>query len=768
MQESLPPSAADPSALPHIPWHRRLEARLLAAVALIAGVSLAAALLSASNVIQGYSLSRSTDDLGAARAAFDRLVASRARFAATHTRLITELPVFRANLDPSSNIGGDAATIGAMAEEYRGKLGADFCVVTDARGKWIGEPGPGSGASRQALAAAIDEARSGRSVNDVVAIADSLYLVVSEPARFADEVLGTMTAGYKLDDRVAKELSLVTHTEVNLVCPGKRLCGSSLPGPQRADLVSALSSGLPRIGDDTPSRRRIGRADYVSAVYPLIPADTARRRGQLVLLRAWAPTQHAVDQMGGRLMWVGIATIAVTLAGSIVVSRRLTRPLTHLAEVARDIATGNWGREVPVDTGTSESRIMATAFNDMTRTLRHWHQEASNQAARVQENYDNFRNAQNALREREEQLRQAQKMEAIGRLAGGVAHDFNNLLTAILGYADFLAEDVPAESRPDVENIQKAGRTAIALTRQLLAFSRQQVIQPELVDVNTVVSNTDKLLRRLLREDIVVRLRLEPDLPSIKADPGQIEQIVLNLAVNARDAMPDGGTLTIATSSEPSRAVLTVGDTGCGMTDDVKARMFEPFFTTKPFGKGTGLGLATVYGIVQQTHGTIDVDTVPGRGTTFRISLPAVEAAGAKAADGLDDAADHGGSETILVVEDNDSVRALTTEALSRGGYRVVEAANGEDALRVAHQHAGTIALVLTDIVMPVMGGRALASRLRALYPGLKIIFTSGYMDEKSAVEPGVPFIHKPFSPPSLLRCVRGVLDQDVDVGRGL
>ena len=768
MQDSLSPSAAEPSAIPHIPWHRRLEARLLAAVVLIAGVSLAAALFSASTVIQGYSLSRSSDDLGAARAAFDRLVNSRARVAATETRLITELPVFRANLDPASNIGGDAATITAMAEDYRRKLGADFCVVTDPRGKWIGEPGPPSDRARQALAASIDEARRGRSVGDVVAMADSLYLVVSEPARFADEVLGTMTAGYKLDDRVAQELSLVTQTEVNLVCPGNRLCGSSLPAAERADLVAALSAGLQRTGSDTPSLRQIGGADYVSAVYPVIPADTARRRGELVLLRAWAPTQHAVDQMRARLMWVGIATIGVTLLGSIAVSRRLTSPLTHLAEVSREIATGNWGREVPVDTGTSEARIMATAFNDMTRTLRHWHQEASNQAERVQEAYDNFRTAQNALHEREEQLRQAQKMEAIGRLAGGVAHDFNNLLTAILGYADFLVEDVPPESRSDVENIQKAGRTAIALTRQLLAFSRQQVVQPEIVDVNTVVSNTDKLLRRLLREDIVVRLSLQPDLPSITADPGQIEQIVLNLAVNARDAMPEGGTLTIATSSEPSRVVLTVIDTGCGMTDDVKARMFEPFFTTKPFGKGTGLGLATVYGIVQQTHGEIDVNTAPGLGTTVRISLPAASAADAEAADREDGAADTGGSETILVVEDNDSVRTLTMEALSRGGYRVIEAADGEAALRAAREHAGAIDIVLTDVIMPVMGGRALASRLRALYPGLKIIFTSGYMDEKSAVDPGVPFIHKPFSPPSLLRCIRSVLDNDVSVGSGL
>jgi signal transduction histidine kinase len=670
-----------------------------------------------------------------------------------------------------------------MADDYRRKLAADFCVVTDARGSWIANPGWGSNDARQSLSRSIDAARRGRSLDDIVALSDALYLVVSEPARFADEVLGTMTAGYKLDDRVAQDLSFVTHTAVNLVCPGNRLCASSLPSEQRADLAAALAAGAATIGADMPALRQIGRAQYVSAGYPLIPVDTHRERGELVLLRAWAPTQRAVNQMRLWLMWVGIATLTITLAGSFAASRRLTSPLTHLAEVSRDIATGNWAREVPVDTGTSEARIMATAFNDMTRTLRHWHQEATSQAERVQEAYDNFRSAQEALREREEQLRQAQKMEAIGRLAGGVAHDFNNLLTAILGYADFLVEDVPKECRADVENIQKAGRTAVALTRQLLAFSRQQVLQPEIVDVNTVVANTDKLLRRLLREDIEVTVRLEPDLPAIKADPGQIEQIVLNLAVNARDAMPEGGTLTIQTASETNPpattrggmtlnggpcVVLTVADTGCGMTDAVKARIFEPFFTTKPFGKGTGLGLATVYGIVQQSHGCIEVHSEAGRGSTFRICLPALDVQTRAAIDRAANIDDLRGSETILVVEDNESARALTAEALTRGGYRVIEAANGDEGLRAAQEHAGAIDLVLTDVVMPAMGGRAMASRLRALYPQLKIIFTSGYMDDRNAVEPGTPFIHKLFSPASLVRYVRDVLDRDDDVGRGL
>jgi two-component system cell cycle sensor histidine kinase/response regulator CckA len=389
------------------------------------------------------------------------------------------------------------------------------------------------------------------------------------------------------------------------------------------------------------------------------------------------------------------------------------------------------------------------------------------------------RQAQEALRQREEQLRQAQKMEAVGRLAGGVAHDFNNLLTAILGYADFLIIDVPAGSRADVEGIQKAGRTAAALTRQLLAFSRRHVLQPEVLDLNAVVANTDKLLRRLISEDVELVMNLQPGLPAIKADPGQIEQIVLNLAVNARDAMPEGGHLTIDTATEhiaeatirggmPAPqgpyVVLGVSDTGSGMTDEVRSHIFEPFFTTKELGKGTGLGLATVYGIVQQSGGYIEIETAPGKGTRFRIGLPALAHAAAGApAPAATPLPSKPGSETVLVVEDNESARELAREALVRSGYRVLEATNGEEGLKLAIEHAGSIAVVLTDVVMPVMGGRELAARLAAMWPDLKVILMSGYTDDamvhQQGLEPRSAFIQKPFTPQTLCRVIREVLD---------
>jgi PAS domain S-box-containing protein len=387
--------------------------------------------------------------------------------------------------------------------------------------------------------------------------------------------------------------------------------------------------------------------------------------------------------------------------------------------------------------------------------------------------------AEEILRQREEQLRQSQKMEAVGRLAGGIAHDFNNLLTAILGYTDFLVQDVSGPSKGDVEGIQRAGRSAAALTRQLLAFSRRQVLQPIVLDLNATIAGTEKLLRRLIGEDVELALTLEPSLAPVTADPGQIEQVVLNLAVNARDAMPNGGRLTIATSADTMAAdtmldgmsikagsyvVITVTDTGCGMSDEVRSRIFEPFFTTKGIGRGTGLGLATVYGIVQQSNGFIEIQSAAGRGTTFRIGLPATSGPTAEVV--VPDERPPRmlrGSETILLVEDNESVRGFAVEALERAGYRVLEAEHGEHGLRLAAEPGHRIDLVVTDIVMPLMGGRDLAARLRDLRPEVQIIFTSGYTDDeivRQGALQGTAFLQKPFTADALGRLVREVLDR--------
>ncbi|HTD70548.1 MAG TPA: PAS domain S-box protein [Gemmatimonadales bacterium] len=380
----------------------------------------------------------------------------------------------------------------------------------------------------------------------------------------------------------------------------------------------------------------------------------------------------------------------------------------------------------------------------------------------------------------EERLRQTQKMEAVGRLAGGIAHDFNNLLTAILGSVDFLRQALGPEhpEHAETEEIQKAAVRAADLTRQLLAFSRQQVLAPKVLDVDALVTNLEKMLRRLIGEDVELRFVAKASRAAVLADPGQLEQVIVNLVVNARDAMPRGGKLTIETATvdldagyawehgtvEPGRYVmLAVTDTGVGIDRAAQARLFEPFFTTKEFGKGTGLGLATVYGIVKQSGGYIWVYSEPGQGATFKVYLPRVEPAGEPVAAPQPPARALGGTETILLAEDEAAVRTLARRILEKHGYKLLLAATGRDGVQVAEQHAAPIDILVTDVVMPEMGGRELAQRLTALQPGLKVLYLSGYTDDAivhhGVLDAGVAFLQKPFKPDDLVRKIRAVLD---------
>ena len=380
----------------------------------------------------------------------------------------------------------------------------------------------------------------------------------------------------------------------------------------------------------------------------------------------------------------------------------------------------------------------------------------------------------------EQQLRQAQKMEAVGRLAGGIAHDFNNILTAITGYADLLLEDLsPADPRrQDADEVRKAAERAAGLTRQLLAFSRQQVLQPSVIDVNSLVGDLQKMLGRLLGEDVDLGTRLDPTAGRVKADPGQLEQVLMNLAVNARDAMPHGGKLTLETANAqlddtyaadhyPARpgpyVRIAVTDTGTGMTEETQAHMFEPFFTTKEKGKGTGLGLATVYGIVKQSGGFIWVYSEVGHGSTFKIYLPRLDDASERPAQTPAARAPHG-TETVLLAEDEPPVRAVARQVLERHGYTVLEAPSAESALDIATRYSGTIHLLLTDVIMPGMNGRELAARLAHLRPDARVIFMSGYTDDAvvrhGVLVPGATYVQKPFTPDAIARKVREVLDE--------
>lgn len=382
----------------------------------------------------------------------------------------------------------------------------------------------------------------------------------------------------------------------------------------------------------------------------------------------------------------------------------------------------------------------------------------------------------------EEQLRQSQKMEAVGRLAGGVAHDFNNLLTVIDGYSNLLLDrhhDPADPMRQDIEQIKRAGERASNLTRQLLAFSRKQILKPTVMDLNTVVTDMEKLLRRLLGEDISIHTHLEPTLGRIKADRGQLEQVIMNLAINARDAMPKGGQLTLETANVTldemytsqkvevapgDYILLAMSDTGIGMNQEVLTHIFEPFFTTKEQGKGTGLGLATVHGIIKQSGGHINVYSEVGQGTTFKIYLPPFQEIVPASNGSTSPATLPRGVETILVVEDEVRVRELVSRVLRNSGYTVLEANNGTEALGLCAHQNGSIQLLLTDVVMPGMNGRMLADRLKAAQPGLKVMYMSGYTDDAiihhGVLDSGAIFIQKPFTTDMLIRRVRETLDR--------
>lgn len=379
----------------------------------------------------------------------------------------------------------------------------------------------------------------------------------------------------------------------------------------------------------------------------------------------------------------------------------------------------------------------------------------------------------------EEQYRQSQKVEAIGQLAGGIAHDFNNLLTAIHGYSELLSEELGPESphQHDLAEIRRAAERAASLTRQLLAFSRRQILDPRVIDLRESVRGLESMLKRLIGEHIAVEIRTSDDVACIKADPGQIEQVILNLAINARDAMAEGGSLFLEVTSvelddayarrhisvQPGRYVmLAVSDTGAGMDSATQARIFEPFFTTKPEGRGTGLGLSTVYGIVKQSGGNIWVYSEPGRGATFKIYLPRVderpdEPVAASAADQVT------GSETILVVEDEPGVRALVRKVLERLGYRVIVAATPREAVDLAQHHNGPIHLLMTDVVLPEMSGSSVAQHIAVSRPAMLVLYMSGYTDDAivhhGVLDPDTPFLQKPFTPQALARKVRSVLD---------
>jgi signal transduction histidine kinase/ActR/RegA family two-component response regulator len=478
--------------------------------------------------------------------------------------------------------------------------------------------------------------------------------------------------------------------------------------------------------------------------------------------------------------------LAIALAGlgAAAVARTVLKPLDRFVGFVHQAAeSGDYRRRFEAPHASREIASLNDSYDQLVGSIARQHEQLESTNVELRAQIEERERAEAALRQSEDQLRQAQKLDAIGRLAGGVAHDFNNLLTIILSYTQLLRKSMPSESpmRADLDQVDEAARRAGTLTHQLLAFSRKQVLQPRVIELPGVVEGIEPMLSRLVGEDIELRAMVRPPVSRVKADPGQIEQVLLNLVANARDALPKGGTVTITTQNVATMegenrpldgmrpgpwVLLTVHDTGVGMDEATKARIFEPFFTTKEPGRGTGLGLAMVYGIIKQSGGFIWVDSAPGRGTTFRVYLPPVEDVGAPLAVPAAPPPAPRGTETILVVEDEDPVRELAERCLRSQGYRVLAAVDGVAALALCEHHRGTIDLLVTDVLMPRLSGPDLAEQLTATRPTLRVLYMSGYpqgaVANRRTAFSEAEFLQKPFLPDDLARRVRAVLDAPV------
>jgi signal transduction histidine kinase/CheY-like chemotaxis protein len=524
---------------------------------------------------------------------------------------------------------------------------------------------------------------------------------------------------------------------------------SSLPASAWGDSEAALSK--PRKTSDSIHEMNISGERYL-ANFVELPGDHPVR---LHSLQSFDQATKFLRSLNRMLLTLGALAVLAGALIALILSRQITRPLERLALATQRLQKGDFEFQIPI-LGADEVADLTRSFEDMRTSLRH---------------------------SREGLLRSA-RLEAVGRLAGGVAHDFNNLVMIIKGYSDLLLDSATPEAKPYLEEIKRAGERASGLTRQLLAFSRKQVLEPQVLDPNQSVRNMVKMLRVLIGEDIELVTSLADPIGRVQADPGQLEQVIMNLAVNARDAMPNGGKLIVETQSchldesyasthsevsPGSYVLIAVTDTGCGMSKETMEHIFEPFFTTKEPGKGTGLGLATVYGIVKQSRGHIAVYSEPLVGTTFKIYFPSLDKSVP-----LPTARQIGtapkGTGTVLLVEDEAPLRLLAAESLKRLGYTVLQAGNGIDALKVAEHHSGQINIVVTDVVMPLMGGPELVEKLRQKREGFAAIFMSGYTDaaalENAKIGSGSILLNKPFSTELLARRISEVQQHAGDSDR--
>ena len=730
----------------------RLRTKFLLSLVAISTCLTAAALLIVSYSVQKRVRQSLGEDLRDSLKTYQSFESQREEALTRSAALLANLPNVRALMTTE-----DAATIEDASADVWKLSGSDLLVLANRTGNISAVRTTGSVLDSATAQGLLRHSLERRESQNWWFVGGHLYEVYIQPIYFGapsqNLTIGLLAVGHEVNEHAAKEFASIASSEVAFNI-GDTLVASTLGHTEQSELARKSRERLQSVSYDA-QEFQLGSERYLARTVNLSP--DGEPVVSLTVLKSFDKATLFLSELNRGLIALGL--LSIPLGGALVfwLSHTYTKPLAGLVAGARALGQGDFN--YPLDTrGGDEVSEVTEAFVSMRARLE---------------------STQKEQKQLEDRLRQAHKMEAVGRLAGGVAHDFNNLLTIIRGNSDLLEgrEGADALHRKCVEQIQKAAGRAVSMTRQLLAFSRMQVLQPRVLELNGVVAEMGKMIPRLIGEHIEFSFLPDPALVSIKADPGQIEQVILNLAANARDAMPRGGKLSLRTENIsvneaeamkrppmiPGQYVLlSVSDTGHGMDEATKAHIFEPFFTTKEIGKGTGLGLAMAYGIVKQSGGFIWVDSKLGAGTTFEIYLP--QEAGKVAAAEADgkSAPTPQGSETVLVVEDEAGVRELACQFLRVKGYTVLDAEGGLEALAVSRSHPGTIHLLLSDMVMPKMSGGELAMQLKAIRPEIRVAFMSGYSEfsrgDLGKGFPEAPVLQKPFSPASLVEIVREAL----------
>jgi signal transduction histidine kinase/ActR/RegA family two-component response regulator len=699
--------------------------------------------------------------------------------------IVSRAPQFMAALSTSQserNAGGGGerqrefsnTASGVLRESLQG-IDADLILATDDSGRvFAGASRRGGGVADgtslmglDAMRRALDPAAPADSGAMAVLRTDSGYVEAAVyPVVQNGFTLGALVVGRRLDAAFVAGEATRADAEVVLTV------GDSVVRAHSGDQLRVTAAMLtPHAGDSTAAVR-VGDDEYIVA--PVLLGQTQDKQvARLWMLQSLTARVGALTRpMRGYFELYGVLAVILAAFGAASVARSVLGPFQRfVAHMRSGAAAEQRLGKFDAEREAREVRTLNDSFNQLMDSLAARRREIEARSAELvaanvvlTDEINERVRIEQQLRESQAQLRQSQKLEAIGTLAGGIAHDFNNLITVISGYTQLalMRADKSSPEADDLKQVVEASDRAAKLTHQLLAFSRKQVLQPTVLDLGDVVNGMAPMLRRIIGEHILLEIKAETPLARVRADRGQLEQVLLNLAVNARDAMPAGGWLCLQTANAPDgrTVTLTVTDTGTGMPESIRERIFEPFFTTKEPGKGTGLGLSTVYGIISQSGGTISVDSVPDHGTTFGISMPAAESVAVTDAPPIEESDLPTGDETILIVEDAEDVRILARRALQERGYNVLVARNADEALEIAA--ARHIDVLLTDIVMPHTSGPQLVARYVALHPAPLIVFMSGYADDALAqyeLEGNAVFLRKPFTPAILARTIRDVLD---------